>query len=258
MAAKKKKGILLASALLIVLFGVGSFFWWRKDKNDPLASGRQYLDAQQQKATEDLRRQLDSLWQKELTSQMDQGKLNIGDLFVNALFLGDSRAMGLAAYSFIDPQQVIADGGDTIEDIDRALPEIQKRKPENIYLAYGINDMGMNVGVEEGGYGQVLERQVRKILKANPQAHIYISSIIPASPFAVQRSPRWSKSAEFNEQIRQVCQRNGWTYIDNDSLAEGGNAPIYQEDGVHFQRTFYESWLSNLYNQGQGSQEKMG
>ena len=110
--------------------------------------------------------------------------------------------------------------------------------------------MGLNIGENEGdpGYDVVYEEQIKKLLTVDPGAHVYVNSIIPATPAALQKSPRWDKVDAFNAKIKAMCDRNGWTYIDNDALAQGGQANIYQEDGVHFLQQFYSQWAENMYN----------
>lgn len=91
--------------------------------------------------------------------------------------------------------------------------------------------MGLNIGENEGdpGYDVVYEEQIKKLLAVDPDANVYVNSIIPATPAALQKSPRWDKVDAFNAKIKAMCDRNGWTYIDNDALAQGGQANIYQK-----------------------------
>lgn len=172
---------------------------------------------------------------------------SVWNLFDNAMLIGDSRVYGFMSYGFIPANQVKAAGGYTINNIPEFLSAVQAMQPEVIYLSFGINDMGLNIGQEEGedGYGIVYTRQIESLLE-RVDAKIVVNSVIDATPAAVARSPRWDKVADFNRQIKQMCQEHNWIYVDNDSLAQGGNAPIYNADGVHLVSTFYEPWAKNM------------
>lgn len=173
---------------------------------------------------------------------------SIWNLFDDAVFIGDSRVYGFMSYGFIPSNQVLAAGGYTIQNISEYLNSVALLQPEVIYLSFGINDMGLNIGQDEGenGYAKVYTRQIEALLDRAPKATIVVNSVIDATPNAVANSPRWNKVAEFNRQIKQMCKENDWIYVDNDPLAQGGNAPIYNADGVHLVSTFYEPWAKNM------------
>lgn len=173
---------------------------------------------------------------------------SIWNLFDDAVLIGDSRVYGFMSYGFVPANQVLAAGGYTIQNIPEYLGNVALLQPEVIYLSFGINDMGLNIGQEEGenGYAKVYTRQIQSLLEQAPQALIVVNSVIDATPTAVANSPRWNKVADFNRQIKQMCQANGWIYVDNDDLAQGGTAPIYNADGVHLVSTFYEPWAKNM------------
>ena len=74
-----------------------------------------------------------------------------------------------------------------------------------------------------------------------------MNSIIPASQSVTQsNSDLWSQIDVYNAQIQQACQDNGWTYIDNSSLAQDQSEPIYESDGIHFVSSFYEKWARTI------------
>lgn len=203
----------------------------------------------------------DTQYLTKITSQSESSpiaKVNIDDLieqagsvwnlFEDAMLIGDSRVYGFMSYGFIPASQVKAAGGYTINNIPEFLSAVAAMQPEVIYLSFGINDMGLNIGQEEGvdGYKVVYTRQIEALLENVPNATIVVNSVIDATPAAVARSPRWDKVADFNRQIKEMCQEHDWIYVDNDPLAQNGNAPIYNADGVHLVSTFYEPWAKNM------------
>lgn len=209
--------------------------------------GKDYLIAQKGKDVEGIQAVIDSMQAHELRQQLEAGTVQIFDVFQDYLLLGDSRVVGFWTYGFLPPENVLADAGHTILSIEDQLPEIQKRQPGNIIISYGVNDMGLEIGKNEGGYDAVFEPLVRKILEASPKSQIYICSIIPATPQARERTPRWDQTEAFNSKIKAMCERSEWTYIDTASLSRDGTAEIYQEDGIHFLEGFYVQWAFRIY-----------
>ncbi|MBD5424073.1 MAG: hypothetical protein HDR44_02985 [Allobaculum sp.] len=174
--------------------------------------------------------------------------MSMWSLFKNTILMGDSRVYGFMSYGFLPENQVLAAAGYTINNIPEFEDTIAAQQPGVIYLSYGVNDMGLNIGANEGenGYQTVYERNIKALLEKSPNSKIFVNSIIEPTPEALAKNPNWNKVEDFNRQIKEMCERNGWTYVDNSALSAGGTAPIYASDGVHFFSTFYEEWAKNM------------
>lgn len=239
--------VFLAACILI---GTAVFFLLRP--NSDLKAGRDYLEAQATKDTKDLSSSLSERRRERMLAAVQSGKSSIFSLFGNSLLLGDSRMYGFEAYSFLPAEQVDAHAGDTILNIPDFVDQIAQVQPQKIYFSYGVNDMELNVGADRGdnGYAEIYEENIDKILAVSPNTQIIINSIISASPEQTEQNPRWTKIDDYNRQIREMCERRGWTYVDNDSLSEGGHANIYERDGIHFLTSFYPEWAQNMIMAG--------
>ncbi|MCF0246576.1 MAG: SGNH/GDSL hydrolase family protein [Ileibacterium sp.] len=223
-------------------------FMLSKNRFDPVAEGREYLRMQDSKDLQDISARLDKRRIEELENSISVDPENVFSMFHDYAFLGDSRVVGFSTYGCLDDARIFAAGGDTIKDIDQHLDELKSLQPSVIYLSYGVNDTGMNVGEGEGGYGAVYEAQIDKILNVVPKAKIVVNSIIAPSPEAIARSPRWANYTDFNSQVKAMCEKRGWIYVDNGPIDQGGAADIYQPDGVHFLSPFYNVWGQNIMN----------
>lgn len=105
--------------------------------------------------------------------------------------------------------------------------------------------MGLNIGgEEENGYSKTYEQQIDQILEVDPDAQVFVCSIIDVTQEAKDRSPNWTKAKQWNEQLKSMCEKRGWTFVDNDNL--GTDLSHYQEDGVHFTSEFTEQWAKNI------------
>lgn len=168
--------------------------------------------------------------------------------YKDSVLVGDSRVVGFSNYGFVPGNQVFAVAGGTLEDISEWVDGIGQMKPKYIYISFGVNDMGLEIGKDKGenGYGQVLKEQVGKLLEVSPNSKIIVNSIINATPAAVEKSPAWAQVDNYNAQLKEACEEMGWYYVDNSALSNGGTAPIYQPDGVHFLENFYYEWAANM------------
>ena len=59
----------------------------------------------------------------------------------NYVLLGDSRFVGFSAYGFLEEDRVLADNGAVITKILDHLEEFERLAPEEVYIAFGINDI---------------------------------------------------------------------------------------------------------------------
>lgn len=236
-------GILPALAVLAGCLGPHS------PGSGPYSSGLAYLQAQQQVDPAPIEARLnEQSIQKEKLAQVKNGTLDPFTLFKDSVILGDSRVYGFDSYQFLPENQVFAAAGNTIKNIQDHADQIGKIKPKTIYLSYGVNDMGLKIGAESGtdGYRAEYEKQIQTLLAKSPNSVIAVNSIVPVTPEALEKSPRWDQAEDYNRQIAQMCADNGWYYIDNTSLADGGQAQIYQPDGIHFLTDFYPVWARNM------------
>lgn len=242
---RKYKNVFIILSVAIVTIIV--FLFFNSSKN---TEGINYIEDLESQDVSKIAEELSTKRKSERKKALEEGKIDVFGLFDDYVFLGDSRVMGFTTYNFLNSSRIMAVSGASIYNVDDFLSQIGEIQPANIYLSYGVNDMGLNLDdTSAGTYGQLYEQQVKKILNICPKAHIYVNSIIPATPKAVQdNSPNWGKVNIYNNQLKEICKNNGWIYIDNDGLADGGNAAIYQDDGIHFLSSFYSTWAQNIIN----------
>lgn len=240
---KKYKNIIIGIVVVCVVI-VTLFLLWPKHSTN----GVDYIKKSESKDPSALSEQLSERRLEERKRAIQDGKLDVFGLFDDYLILGDSRATGFYLYGYLLESRVYAYNGATILNIDEWIDSIQQLQPQNIYIAFGMNDIKNNLNnTSNGSYSQLLSEQIKKILNVCPQANIYVNSIIPASQSVTQsNSDLWSQIDVYNAQIQQACQDNGWTYIDNSSLVQDQSEPIYESDGIHFVSSFYEKWARNI------------
>lgn len=252
---KKSKKILgrnLMIFLTIASLGglVGLGYYRNLNHQKLLEPGLEYLKAQETIDLTPISTKVDERNRTDALTRISDpnDSMSMWSLFKNTILMGDSRVYGFMSYGFLPENQVLAAAGYTINNIPEFEETIAAQQPSVIYLSYGVNDMGLNIGSNEGenGYQAVYERNIKALLEKSPNTKIFVNSIIEPTPEALAKNPNWNQVADFNRQIKEMCERNGWTYVDNSALSAGGTAPIYASDGVHFFSTFYEQWAKNM------------
>ena len=240
---KKQKYWILILAVVIVLC-VGAVYVWTHSSTT--AQGRTYIQEQENKKVDKISEKLKDKKSSEMEAAIESGKVDVFALFDDAVIFGDSRVLGFSVYHFFPESHVFASSGATIKNISDWVEQAKNANPSLIFFSYGVNDMGMNIDAEEGGYDGQYESQIKKIVEVCPDATIIVNSIIPATPAAVQESPSWGNVDAYNTKIKSMCEKNKWIYVDNSEISQNGNANIYQNDGIHFLTTFYSTWAENM------------
>ncbi len=242
---------LLISLLVVGIGSLGGLWYYRNLTYQKLLQpGLEYLTAQENIDLTQISSKVDERNRTDAMTRISNPDdiMSMWSLFKNTVLMGDSRVYGFMSYGFLPENQVLAAAGYTINNIPEFEDTIAAQQPSVIYLSYGVNDMGLNIGANEGenGYQAVYERNIKALLEKSPNSKIFVNSIIEPTPEALAKNPNWNKVDDFNRQIKEMCARNGWTYVDNSALSAGGTAPIYASDGVHFFSTFYEEWAKNM------------
>ncbi|WP_313073609.1 GDSL-type esterase/lipase family protein [Lacrimispora sp.] len=184
--------------------------------------------------------------------------------FDDALFIGDSRTVGLSEYSNWKNPVYYADVGLTVYhvfdkeianvngetmNIDQAL---QRQKFGKIYIMLGINELGR--GTTETfatKYSQVIGR----IRELQPDAIIFIEGIMGVSKKKSDSDPIFNNKniQERNAAIESLADNSSVYYIDVNEVimdASGGIPSEYTFDNVHLKAAYYSIWTNYLMEHG--------
>ena len=181
---------------------------------------------------------------QEESDALEQG--SIWEHFSDYVIMGDSRAVGFTVYRLLDPSRILAEGGLTIRDIPDYLDEVKTINPGYIYLCFGLNDAGIGYWDTAEEYAAEMQERLDQLKQAAPDARIIVSSILPATEEAMQYSPSWRKIPSFSEAVRGLCGKDGVVFADNDGISEQYMDTLWDEDGVHLNKEFYQYWAKNL------------
>lgn len=182
--------------------------------------------------------------------------------FDDAVFIGDSRTVGLYDYAGLDKATFYASSGLTVyklfqepdgrykdgnwnENIETAL---KRDKFGKVYLMIGINEMGTG---DVDYFMQHYEAAVARIRELQPDAVIYLESIMRVTTERSEQGDYINNAGidERNQRIAQLADNQTVFYLDVNSVVcdeTGGLEPEYTFDGVHLYARYIDIWKQYL------------
>lgn len=187
------------------------------------------------------------------------------DYFADAVFIGDSRTVGMYEYSSLrDVSTFYASTGLSVHKlfttkivevpgqrrkitVEQALTENQFAK---VYLMIGINEMG--TGTPESFLEKYAEC-VDKIRELQPDAIIYLQGIMQVTTERSTQGDYITNEgiAVRNEGIKELADDETIFYLEvNEAVCDdsGGMVSEYTHDGVHLKAQYIDLWKEYLKN----------
>lgn len=186
--------------------------------------------------------------------------------FDDALFIGDSRTVGLSEYSgltnatfyaktsltiydFYDKKFIPVEGEKEKITLDEAL---QLKQYGKIYVMFGINEMGrgtpQNFGAE---YLKVLTR----IRELQPDAILFVEGIMHVTAAKSESDPIYNNNniSMRNALLATVDNHHDVFYIDMNEAVCDGHGDLkaeYTFDDIHLKASYYSLWREFLLQHG--------
>ena len=177
----------------------------------------------------------------------------------NALFIGDSRTVGLADHGDLDNANFFAAVGMSVYNVWEtkiAVPKVGKvllkellrsKQYDIIYIMLGINGLGYAFDQTVGRYGSLVE-QIRAL---QPEAVIVLMANIHVTA-ARSASDKYINNPaldRFNAATAQFADGKSVFYLDANSLFDDENGNLAEEksaDSAHLKAKFYRQWAEWL------------
>lgn len=183
------------------------------------------------------------------------------DNFSDAVFIGNSRTEGLQLNTGLTSARFLAAKG---LKVDTALTDkviklkngsrgtvidgLKEGTYNRVYVMFGMNELGWPyLDVFTNRY----EKLINEIKKIQPNATIYVQSILPVSQEKSDKDSTYNNKniRKFNKAIKKMANKNGCTYLDVLGAVADGNLNLPSDaslDGVHLNKEYSEKWLSYL------------
>ena len=185
----------------------------------------------------------------------------VGDeYFADAVFVGDSRTEGLKMYSGLTGTSFFSSVGMAVDKVftDRVVSlngqyltvaeALQQADYSKVYIMLGMNELGwVYESVFKDDYGKIID----KIREINPDAVIYIQSIIPVSKWKDSSNDVCTNAnvERLNAQLRDLADEKEVWYVDVAAgvMDEDGYLPYEATgDGVHLTPEYCVKWMDYL------------
>ncbi len=180
--------------------------------------------------------------------------------FEDALFIGDSRTVGLCEYGKIDDADFFASVGMNVYKINKEKVSVEgvgkltlaellnAKKYGKVYIMIGINELGYNRNTTIKKYNELVDL----IKKSQPNAIIYIQANIHVGKKMSDSDDlfRNSNIDSFNKEISLIANDNDIFYLNVNEIfddKEGNLDTQYTHDGVHLLAKYYIMWSEWLF-----------
>lgn len=256
-----KKETITGAIIIIVISLILIFVFTGKNiiKHDKAtASGISFLKKEEKKSPEEVEKEIREKEKQKMLSEigydydykesmdvrmnaLKEDNKSVWQFFGDAVIMGDSRAVGFKSYEFLPESHVLAHSGDNIKQIEKQKDELKKVNPSRVYLCYGINDLTTGFWPEPEKYAEAYLKIIKNMKKEFPNTDFIVNSIIPAQSKAFRTFQDWQRIPEYNTALKNMCKKNGITYIDCNELVNNFAAD-YSADGIHMEYNFYPYW----------------
>lgn len=163
------------------------------------------------------------------------------------VFIGDSLTRGENFQAFFPEKKIVNLGlsGDTLSGISKRAYIIRALTPEKIFIEGGVNSLSSG-SVEE--LSALYDTMTADIIAGNPDAAVYIQSILPVSNANQKGRLTNENILKINEALQEIAARQGAVYIDLHSLyvLNGEMNPAYTKDGLHLKDEAKNLWLEAI------------
>ena len=198
---------------------------------------------------------------KELDQKENSFETVSQEYFSDAVFIGDSRTVGMQQSGLIPNAVYYAKVGIGIGEIlstrfvwedgmSLTVPEALSRHSfDKVYIMVGINDMSAG---DTDWFVEQYTEILQVVQETQPNAVIYIQGNIPMSYGTQDMSGSLNNPnlAERNQASRQLADNKNIFYLDIASVYADGNGHLlsqYTSDGLHVLKKYYSLWEDYLF-----------
>lgn len=177
--------------------------------------------------------------------------------FDDALFVGDSRTMGLYLYGTLKNATYFADTGMSAAQAATKVAEqpggmnlqgmLQSRPFGKVYILFGINE----ISSPPEGIAATCQTLINMVHSIQPDAIVYIQANPHVTPSRNASDSRFNNTRinALNAQLAMLANNVNIFYIDVNELFDDGTGCMRQEcssDGIHLKARYYADWCNWL------------
>lgn len=181
--------------------------------------------------------------------------------FSDAVFIGDSRTVGLQQNGGLANAKFFCGTGLNVETAmtkpvvtlaggskGTVVDALRQTPCQRVYVMFGVNELGWP---SAGSFKKKYVELIQALRQAQPEAEIYVQSILPISKEKSDSSEMYkqSKINDFNQALLQMASEEGVRYLNVASVVTGSDGYLPKEaatDGVHLTKSYCKKWVDYL------------
>ena len=179
----------------------------------------------------------------------------------DALFIGDSRTVGIMEYGGVEKATFFASTGLSVFKLDNELVSVKnvgrttfsdligRKKYGKIYLMLGINEAGYPFESIKNKYSEV----VKMLTDRQPDATIYLCANLHVTKKNEKELINNALINKINNMISDIATENNLYYIDVNEIFDDRNGNLnqsYSNDNVHILAKYYRDWIAWICTKG--------
>lgn len=175
------------------------------------------------------------------------------EYFDNALFIGDSRTVGLSSYGTLKNADYFCDIGLSAYKIDTTnvggktvWGKLNEKQYGKIYVMLGINEIGNDIEGTAASYRKLVDG----IRQVQPDAIIYLEGNLHVASYAQTELITNERIDLLNSKLSEMADSSKNTYYINvNGVFDDENGALtadYTEDGIHVFAKYYTIWCDWL------------
>ena len=174
------------------------------------------------------------------------------EYFDDALFIGDSRTVGIKLYGTLKNADYFCDQGLMAARIDESTVDnmtvwdkLRKKQYAKIYIMLGVNEIGNDIEGTTAKY----RRLVDGVKELQPDAVIFLQANLHVASYKEDAIINNERINALNSNLQAMADNSKVYYIDVNGQFDDANGALQEEltsDGVHVLAKYYTDWCTWL------------
>lgn len=252
--------------IILIIMLVGGIFIIKSAKNDSVALSQNTIineievEGNNAEKLENVNT-VENIKNNEVQSNIENNKKQVVEksYFDDALFIGDSRTVGISEYGDLNNATFFANTGMSVYNVFEksvSVPKIGKLKLEQlleskkfgkVYIMLGINELGYDMNKTLENYKKLIDYVKRT--QSNAIIYVQANLHVTHDKSSKDKTINNANIDKFNSKIAKFADNKKIFYIDiNEKFDDkkGNLNTEYTKDNVHIYAKYYKEWSNWL------------
>lgn len=240
----KEQKVLFAAAVIVILLTIFIAMGLSRMAvhNVDTKKGVSRIKELEKTDTAEIESQINAIETKEKQAGEEWKNRSLSEKFANAVIMGDSITSGFNVYEVLDTSKVVAEKGVHLNQLDGLIQTVVNLNPQVLFLALGLNDVSSTAG-DTAAFAAAYQIVIDTLQTRLPNTKLYVNGILPVKESVVERNPVYAKIPDYNTALRNLCESEGLTFIDNTKILKD---EYYEQDGEHMKKIYYPVWGEHM------------